>query len=248
MDCIVDKKIMSERFKRSVQTYHQEAAVQRQIAAHLCRLVGPYVAQPVSLLEIGCGTGFLTQEILEHLPVSSALFNDINPEVEPFIRQFLSKERRFAASDAETVPFSNRFDLIMSSSVIQWFNNVESFICKIPSVLTENGIIALSTFGTQNMQEIKKMTGVSLPYPDIRKYLNPHFQILHYEEHLLSIPFKTPIEVLKHLKNTGVNGIQKTHWGIKQLHDFQKKYEQFYKTESGVCLTYHPVYIIAQKK
>ena len=239
---------MSERFKRSARTYHQEAAVQKKIAAHLCQLVGPYVTQPASLLEIGCGTGFLTQEIMEHLPVSSALFNDINPEVEPFIRQFLSKERRFAASDAETFPFNNHFDLIMSSSVIQWFNGIERFISKIHSALTKNGIIALSTFGAQNMQEIKKITGVSLPYPDIRKYVNNHFQILHYEEQLLSIPFKTPMDVLKHLKNTGVNGIQKTHWGVKQLHDFQEEYEQSYKTESGVCLTYHPVYVIAQKK
>ena len=248
MDCIVDKKTMSERFKRSVKTYHQEAAVQRSIAAHLCQLVGPYVTQPVSLLEIGCGTGFLTQEIMEHLPISSALFNDINPEVEPFIRQFLSKERRFVASDAETFSFSNCFDLVISSSVIQWFNDIEHFVSKIHSALTENGIIALSTFGAQNMQEIKKITGISLPYPDIRKYVNIHFQILHYEEHLISIQFKTPMDVLKHLKNTGVNGIQRTHWGVKQLHDFQEKYEQFYKTESGVCLTYHPVYIIAQKK
>lgn len=87
-----------------------------------------------------------------------------------------------------------------------------------------------------------------MPYPDIRVYLKSHFQVIHYEEQILKVQFKSSMDVLKHLKNTGVNGIQKTYWSIKQINNFKAEYEKLFKTESGVCLTYHPVYIIAMKK
>lgn len=248
MNYSINKKIMSERFKRSAKTYHKEALVQRRIAQHLCELVRPYVSKPVSLLEIGCGTGFLTQEIMQHLPICSALLNDINSEMEPFIHHFLSEHKKFIAADAEDYPFSDNFNLIMSSSVIQWFNNIEKFIFNVYSSLTENGIIAFSTFGTKNMKEIKKVTGISLPYPDIRVYLKPHFQILHYEEQVFRVQFETPLSVLQHLKNTGVNGVQQTSWNIKQINNFKVEYERLYKVENGVSLTYHPIYVIATKK
>ncbi len=248
MNYTVDKKIMSERFRRSAETYHKEAFVQRQIAQHLCELVRPYVPKPVSLLEIGCGTGFLTQEIMQHLPICSALLNDINPEMEPFIHRFLSEQKKFIAADAETYPFNDNFNLIISSSAIQWFNNIKKFIFNVYSSLTKKGIIAFSTFGTKNMKEIKKITGISLPYPDIRVYLKPYFRILHYEEQIFKVQFETPLSVLQHLKNTGVNGIQKTYWSIKQINSFKEEYGKLYKTEVGVSLTYHPIYIVAIKK
>lgn len=248
MEFSINKQTVADRFKRSANTYHKEATVQRQIARHLCKLVCPYIFRPVSVLEIGCGTGFLTEEIMKNIPLTSALLNDINPEMKSFIHRFLSEKCRFVACDAEKQSFSKTFDLITSSSVIQWFNNIEKFICNTPNILSDNGIIALSSFGKENMKEIKNITGISLPYPDIRPHIESNFQILQYEEQIIKINFDSPADVLKHIKNTGVNGVQETRWGLKQLNEFKTEYIKHYQTETGVGLTYHPIYIIATKK
>ena len=60
--------------------------------------------------------------------------------------------------------------------------------------------------------------------------------------------FETPIEVLKHLKKTGVNGLNENPLSPSQVVSFCKDYKKQYMSENGLILTYHPIYIIARKK
>ena len=62
----IDKAEVACRFGRSIESYEEHAAVQREIAAHLAELATAYVTQPPrKILEVGCGTGLLTERILQ---------------------------------------------------------------------------------------------------------------------------------------------------------------------------------------
>lgn len=59
------------------------------------------------------------------------------------------------------------------------------------------------------MHEIRQLTGHGLDYlsvEELQALLSPHFDILHAEEEVVTLPFPTPQAVLKHLKQTGVTG------------------------------------------
>ena len=51
------------------------------------------------------------------------------------------------------------------------------------------------------MHEIRQLTGHGLDYlsvEELQALLSPHFDILHAEEEVVTLPFPTPQAVLKH--------------------------------------------------
>ena len=57
--------------------------------------------------------------------------------------------------------------------------------------------------------------------------------------------FENPLQILAHMKNTGVNSLAATKWGIKEVKNFCDSYKAAY---SNLELTYNPVIIIAKLK
>ena len=58
---ITDKQILKTRFNRNFESYNQQAIVQQQIASKLVALLLKFGQTRFErLLEIGCGTGFIT--------------------------------------------------------------------------------------------------------------------------------------------------------------------------------------------
>jgi SAM-dependent methyltransferase len=111
--------------------------------------------------------------------------------------------------DAETLDFPQGTDLITSCSTLQWFADTERFFTRCHRFLSDGGILAFSTFGKRNMQEIHTLTGHGLEYfslEELKALLSSRFEVLYAEEEIVSLPFGTPLEVLQHLRQTGVTG------------------------------------------
>ena len=70
----------------------------------------------------------------------------------------------FLPCDAETLDFPQGTDLITSCSTLQWFADTERFFTRCHHFLSDGGILAFSTFGKRNMQEIHTLTGHGLEY------------------------------------------------------------------------------------
>ena len=60
--------------------------------------------------------------------------------------------------------------------------------------------------------------------------------------------FNTPLEVLKHIKYSGTNGLKSLNWSVKKLREFDKYYRESFGINSKVTLTYNPVYMILKAK
>ena len=68
------------------------------------------------------------------------------------------------------------------------------------------------------------------------------------KEEIKTVYFPSPKDVLLHLKRSGVNGITSEKWTKSDLLYFTNQYNKLFKSDYGVSLTYHPIYIIASKK
>ncbi len=237
----MDKQLIAERFSRAIPTYPQEANVQRQIADKMIHLLTEYISFPCSkVIEFGCGTGIYSRMLLQALRPEELFLNDLCPEMKYCCEDILRKEQvSFLPGDAETVPFPAESTLITSCSALQWFESPENFFKKCNALLNKQGYFAFSTFGKENMKEI-------------RAALSTHFDILHSEEELIPLSFDNPLKVLYHLKQTGVTGISGTSSQQlrtrRDLQLFSERYTQEFAQGTSVSLTYHPIYIIAKKK
>lgn len=158
----------------------------------------------------------------------------------------------FLPCDAETLDFPQGTDLITSCSTLQWFADTERFFARCHHFLSDGGILAFSTFGKKNMREIHTLTGHGLEYlslDNLKVLLFPRFEILYAEEEIVSLSFGTPLEVLRHLKQTGVTGTEKRVWTRGRLQSFCDEYIRMCGNDDrSVSLTYHPIYMIARKR
>lgn len=249
----MNKTLIKTRFSKATRTYEQEATAQRQIASTMTHIIKAYTTpgEVQSAIEVGCGTGIFSRMILNEIAPRRFLLNDICPEMENYLADILGNQVCFQAGDAETYPFAGQHHLITSCSTLQWFNSPEEFFDRCYSLLHPGGYLAFSTFGSQNMKEITALTGNSLPYRSITKLkeaLKNKYEVLFSNEETIIKYFRAPIDVLLHMKKTGVTGVRNQVWTKSGINRFCEQYRHLFNTSKGVSLTYHPIYILAQKK
>ena len=158
----------------------------------------------------------------------------------------------FIAGNAEEIDFPGRFDLIASASAFQWMKEPVQFLHKQAGMLSPNGTLLFNTFAPGNLTEIKQLTGKGLTYPSgelLTEWLEEDFHLIHLREEEIILTFDTPLDVLRHLKHTGVTATGDGTWTRGKQTDFCRDYQELFHTNNNqVTLTYRPLYVLAVKK
>lgn len=242
------------RFSRALDSYDQHASAQQQISQELTLLLAHYTGRHFRrVLEIGCGTGGFTRRLKESCIIDEWYLNDLCEGCHDKIaRLFHGQPISFLPGNAEEITFPGRFDLIASASAFQWMKAPGVFLDKLAHMLYPKGILLFNTFAPGNLAEIWQLTGKGLDYPSpecLTGWLEKHFHLLHLREDKIVLPFDTPLDVLRHLKNTGVTATGDGTWTRGQQTAFCRDYlERFGTDNNKVTLTYRPLYVLAVKK
>ena len=247
----VNKALVAQRFAKAGQSYVEHAVVQKQISAQLFKYLKVYCPQNLaSVLEIGCGSGNLTHLFHSYFQVDQLFLNDLYEDV----NQHFSTIENIAwlIGDIEQLHLPQSLDAVISSSALQWMTDLPTLLHRIHDALKPNAYFGFSTFGSDNLTEIKQLTGQGLNYISLeflkRQLEQQNFEVLFIEQEVKQIYFDHPKSVLQHLKATGVTATAKSHrWTKQSLQQFYSDYQQFYD-EQGFRLTYHPIYVIARRK
>lgn len=242
---VVDKELVVNRFSRKADSYDVNAAPQRRIAQRLFELWRSVGFTPGGdILEIGCGTGAFTRIYHDELAPHSLTLNDICPPPRNLAYT------RFECGDIESIDFGTaRFDYVVSSSAIHWLTNPALTLRRAVDWLRTGGLLVVSTFGSRNLSEVAQAAGVSLFYDSVDKLTEALAEVADVvvaTDELLTAHFGTPLEVLRHLKSTGVNALRHNRWTKAHLERFSSLYPR--ATDGSSPLTFNPIYIIARKK
>lgn len=248
----MNKELIVKRFTRAASQYASQAIVQQQIAELVLNFITHYYfGEPRRILEIGCGPGNYTRSLLKVYPNAEYILNDLCPAMEQSLQDILSNRVHFESGDAEAWDLPKKIDLVTSASTFQWFHDLENFLQKTSESLVEGGLLAFSTFGVDNMQEINQLTGSGLPYLSndvLQKMLQNDYDVLMFSEDHIKVHFSDAMEVLHHLKKTGVTGVSQHRWTPNSIRKFCTDYETQFSDSKGVYLTYHPLFVIARKR
>lgn len=251
---MIDKHLLHQRFAAAKASYNQHAVVQKEMAQRLCALAQKHLPSAQErLLEIGCGTGLLTQEVMQHFHVCEYFGNDLVESIQEDIRKIAEgKTQRFAfiGGDVEKARIPTELSSVWSGATMQWMTDLPRFFQQLHSALRPSGMLVLSSFGGENFREIKHCSnkGIDYPsFPEIQAMTTGLFQLIEFEEWQEQLCFDNPQEVLRHMQHTGVNGLTRQAWTPPMHRQFVAKYQAL-KTEKGFPITYHPYLMIFQKK
>ena len=101
------------------------------------------------------------------------------------------------------------------------------------------------------MQEIASIEDVGLSYNtlgELEIIAGRYFDITASRENEQRIEFSSPEALLHHIRQTGVNGLQRRSWTKSRYRHFLSEYSKLFSCENGVYLTYHPLYCCLKKK
>nr|CRH07658.1 Putative Biotin biosynthesis protein BioC [Candidatus Magnetococcus massalia] len=147
---------VAERFGSAVN-YHNKALLQQHVAEELADRLHDYpLPERPRVLEIGCGTGFLSRHLLRQWPEGEFLFTDIAPEMIKRCQSHLADipgDKNFAVMDGELNALTGGFDLVVSSLAFQWFEDLSHGLMGLSDLLRHNGLLAFATLGEETFQE-----------------------------------------------------------------------------------------------
>lgn len=160
----IDKKAVASRFNRSAGTYDDHCRVQRLMADRLCTRLGAG-SEPLRILELGCGTGYLTRRLAAANPRTEIQALDFAGRMVEVARERTGGPLvRFTVADVETADFpAGTYDLIVSNATIQWLDDPAGTFARLASALRPQGRMVHSTFGPATFRELKEVLGDSEP-------------------------------------------------------------------------------------
>ena len=211
----VDKSLVGRRFSAARETYRRGASVQRRVAESLWSRVEPLIEGKRDfgrIIEVGAGTGVLTELYEMALTCGGCRWSSL--ELWDLAEHFgmLPSNASWLTCDAETCIRSvepDSVNLLVASSTLQWFHSPERFMAEAYRVLRKGGIAAFALYGEGTFSQLRELTGVSLRYPSLAtlKAALPADAIIEVgETESISMDFASPKELLRHLRETGVNG------------------------------------------
>ena len=243
----IDIKNIKKQFEKSMSDYDKNALVQDLMASKLIIELAKVSESFDNVLELGSGTGLLTKRFAKTIQFKTFCANDLVEKSKIYVQKFIPSAS-FICGNALKVKTAKKMDLIISNAMFQWFDNLEKVIGIFKSNLKSQGVLAFTTFAPSNFKEITELTGLTLQYKskeEIEKILsNTGFEILYSETFYEEVAFKTPLELLAHMKHTGVNSLSEKTWTVKKVKEFCDKYSKKYPKAK---LTYSPIIIIAKK-
>lgn len=245
------KDEIADNFGKAVSSYHKHAEVQKGVADRLIASLEPWrdILPPGPILEIGCGTGFVTEGIIELYPKREKIITDIAPEMTEFCRQRFDKAEniRFRALDAEQISTEQpEYAMTVCGFTAQWFKNPALTLGKMMEATKPGGLLLASFPGSESFPEWKEccrelgipFTGNTLPDTEemVVKMSTGPVQVDYYEDTVRQ-KFSSALDFFQHMKTIGAGTRREgralklsemkmlmNHWDAQQNDDITVSY------------------------
>lgn len=154
----VDKRLVRRSFDKAASGYDRAAVLQKLVEQKCLERLSLLRLQPERILDLGCGTGRASQLLMDRYRKAEMISTDLAPAMLRLARKRKRwwRPQRFVCLDAECLPFAPaRFDLIFSSLVFQWVNDLDRLFDGLFQSLRPNGLLLFATFGPDTLRELR---------------------------------------------------------------------------------------------
>ncbi|MHB8067215.1 MAG: malonyl-ACP O-methyltransferase BioC [Desulfobaccales bacterium] len=260
------KQSIRRNFARRAGSYDRHAGVQRLMAQGLLDRVQEELTLSRRILEIGCGTGYLTAALRQGHPGIELVALDLDAALIEQARRRLGPDAQVSWLVADGESFSQGdFDLIISNAAFQWFTNPGEALQTYAQALSPHGCLAFSTLGPQTFGELnaslsQAAAALNLAAPPAvaaQKFLNcrnwedllsnARFSQVHMTRQIITANFPTVPEFLRALKAMGATNPRPRPFSPRLLNALIQAYEARFRTNGSIPATYEVIWAVARK-
>ena len=189
-------------FSRRANTYNDHMPIQQSVAKHL---ISGLQNRPKRILDLGCGSGEIYRSIdwdIEH-------FVGVDSSKEMSQNHPISANVEIINEDFESPILMNSlnfpYDLIISSSALQWSKSIETMIGWISSRCHEG---AFAIFTDKTFEKVYQLSGLEQFLPnasELIRLFEKHF-ICRSEVKTFKLFFEDNQSAFRYIKCSGVSG------------------------------------------
>jgi malonyl-CoA O-methyltransferase len=263
------KQGIRRNFARRAQSYDRHAEMQRRMAHGLVAAVGGSLARAGRILEIGCGTGYLTGLLRQANGMAQLVALDLDAALVAAARRRLGPGPgagvAWLVADGE-IPLRGSYDLIIANATFQWFTRPGETLAAYYRSLAPGGVLAFSTLGPQTFQELaesldRAARSLNLPAPPpipaqgfgdretwSHRLYRAGFPQARLARQMVTATFPSVKEFLKALQATGATNPRPCPFSPRLLRALINAYQTGYGSDGAIPVSYEIIWAVAQKR
>ncbi len=197
-------KAIAQRFDEAAPHYDKAATLQAQVAERLIAWTQT-PKLPHNALDIGSGTGFVSQQLMRRWPMASLSALDISPSM---LRAAQKKIRdlKIISGDAAPMDPAEKFDVVFSSMALHWLAQPLDVLKLWQGWLNPDGRLYVALLTEGSFKEWRDLCCASGLTDGLWPMPSTHFAddlATRVQRDLISISYPSASEFLHRLKNTG---------------------------------------------
>lgn len=246
-------------FERAAHSYDEAAVLQREIGQRLVERLDYVRLRPERILDLGCGTGAISQQLLSRYPQAEVRGVDLALAMVEIAQYQLRDNPQFqgVCADVQQLPFQDdAAELLISNLMLQWCNDLVSVFQECARVIRPEGLLTFTTFGPDTLYELRQSWGQVDGYTHTSQFVDMHdvgdallaagFRDPVMDREVITVTYPAVRGLLQDLKAIGANnatlGRNRGLTGKQRLQACYQAYEAYRLEDGAYPATYEVIY------
>lgn len=194
---------VKKEFSKYANQYNNHNIIQQIVAKSIVRDIKQ---EPKRILELGCGSGQIFKYVSWDVDYYKAIdFSASMCELHPKAANVIVECHDFDNISFHDSIKDEQFDLVLSSSALQWSKDLGKIVKRLISVSREINVALFTSNTFKTIQNITKSNSPILSQEEIKNAFNQYCDC-EFEVYNYNLEFDNKKELFDYIKKSGVSG------------------------------------------
>ena len=255
----LDRHRIARNFSGAAADYEQHAVLQKLVSERLLSRLDLIKLTPEWIIDAGSGVGITARTLKKKYRRARVIQIDLSRAM---LFHSMKKSSRwfsgqhFVCADAEQLPVATaRIDLVFSSLMLQWCNDLDRTLAEAGRVLRSNGLYLFATLGPGTLRELRESWARVDDGSHVHTFVDMHdigdalvrvgLEGVVMESENITLTYKECTGLMRDLKALGaINANTFRHKGLTGRHKLQHMMQNYesYRVAGSLPATYEVIY------